>query len=163
MILLPLKFSWPQWVGPDGHQVRCPGLAPAPGWSLPLGVGVLSALLILLALGLTPARANTLVSGTPLPLSTAVGAPVQFGFTVAGSSVPVGYFEFTGSLPPGVTFSPAPVGNRIPSANPVVRGTPTTPGTYVAYVTAFSAAGVSSGVSHAVTLDVFAGVAAGTP
>lgn len=160
MNLPPLKFSWPQWVGPDGHQVRRPGLAPAPGWSPPLGVGVLRALLILLALGLTPARANTLVSGTPLPLSTAVGAPMQVGFTVAGSSVPVGYFEFTGSLPPGVTFSPAPVGNRIPSANPVVRGTPTTPGTFVVYVTAFSPVGVSSGVSHPVTLDVFAGAAA---
>jgi hypothetical protein len=111
-----------------------------------------------LVAGLAAGRASTLVSGEALPLTAIVGSSLQFGFTSVGTAAPA-YFEFTGSLPPGLSFSPAPVGNRINASHPVIRGTPTGPGVFTAYVTAFSTAGTSSGVSHPITISVLAGVA----
>lgn len=127
--------------------------------SAAVAVGFGGTVLIGTSAGTAQQLSTTLVAGASLPVSVVTGASVQFGFSAAGGSTAPAYFEFTGALPPGVVFSPSPIGNRVNSANPFIRGVPTSAGSFTVNVTAFSSAGTTSSVSHPITINVVSGVA----
>jgi hypothetical protein len=68
------------------------------------------------------------------PLPGNVGAPVSMTFTYTGTPSAPQYFRVTGSLPPGLRFTPALANGNVISRNPVISGTPTAAGEYTIFV-----------------------------
>jgi hypothetical protein len=68
------------------------------------------------------------------PLPGNVGAPLSMTFTYTGTPSAPQYFRVTGSLPPGLRFTPALTNGNVISRNPVISGTPTAAGEYTIFV-----------------------------
>lgn len=68
------------------------------------------------------------------PLPGNVGAPLSMTFTYTGTPSAPQYFRVTGSLPPGLRFTPALTNGNVVSRNPVISGTPTAAGEYTIFV-----------------------------
>lgn len=75
------------------------------------------------------------------PLPGNVGAPLSMTFTYTGTPSAPQYFRVTGSLPPGLRFTPALTNGNVISRNPVISGTPTTAGEYTIFVQGFGTGG----------------------
>lgn len=68
------------------------------------------------------------------PLPGNVGAPLQMSFTYTGTPSAPQYFIVTGSLPPGLRFTPALSGGNVIARTPVISGAPTAAGEYTIFV-----------------------------
>ncbi|HEY1111486.1 MAG TPA: immunoglobulin domain-containing protein [Opitutaceae bacterium] len=91
---------------------------------------------------------NTTITGT-------VGTPITaIAFTYLSTPSSPATFQFSGSLPPGLTFSPTPIGNVIRSSSPAVQGTPTVAGTYTIRVQGFNAEGLTNSVQQTITFEI---------
>lgn len=100
------------------------------------------------------AGATTFQPSTPNPVRGTVGTALNFAFTYTGTPSSPATWQFSGSLPPGLTFSPTPIGNVIRSPAPVVQGTPTTAGTYTVRVQGFNAEGLTNNVQQTITFEI---------
>lgn len=97
---------------------------------------------------------NTTIAGT-------VGTPITaIAFTYLSTPSSPASFQFSGSLPPGLSFTPAPIGSTIRSGTPAISGTPTTAGNYTVRVQGFSAAGDTDRVQQAITFQISGGAVA---
>lgn len=86
-----------------------------------------------------------------------VGSPLQLGFTYVGTPSSPAQFIFSGSLPPGLRFIPAPAGTVIPSGTPVISGTPTQGGTFEISVQGFNQGGLTNGVQVPIVFQISGG------
>ena len=75
------------------------------------------------------------------PLPGNVGAPLSMTFTYTGTPSAPQYFRVTGTLPPGLRFTPALSNGNVISRNPVISGTPTAGGEYTIFVQGFGTGG----------------------
>lgn len=87
------------------------------------------------------AGATTFVISRGTPITGTVGQPItSFFFTYTGAPASPASWRVTGSLPPGLSFTPAPNANNIiNSSTPSVSGTPTQAGTFTVFVQGFNA------------------------
>ena len=88
------------------------------------------------------AGATSFVVNRDNPIAGTVGQPLApaVSFTYTGTPSSPASFQITGgSLPPGVSFIPAPVGGTIRSGTPLITGTPTQAGTFTVSVQGFNA------------------------
>lgn len=92
-------------------------------------------------------------SANPVPGN--VGAPFQMTFTYIGTPSPPQYFVVRGTLPPGLSYTPAPVSGTVRSATPVISGTPTRAGEYSITVQGFGTGGngLPETISFSITGD----------
>lgn len=100
------------------------------------------------------AGATTFQPSLPNPVRGTVGTSLNFAFTYVGTPSAPATWQFSGSLPPGLSFAPAPIGNVIRSASPVVQGTPTTAGSFEIRVQGFNAEGLTNNVRHTITFEI---------
>jgi hypothetical protein len=105
------------------------------------------------------AGATTFRPSAPNPVTGTVGQPLQFGFTYTGTpSVPaVWQVSPASALPPGLSYSPAPIAGSIRSASPVIIGTPTAAGTFTITVQGFNAQGLTNNVRHEIVFQIAGG------
>ena len=123
---------------------------------------VLRAAATLAALGALHGRAGatTFVRSAPDPVAGTVGTPLQFTFTYIGTPSAPQSFVVSGTLPPGLSYSPAPIAGNVRSGTPVISGTPTTAGTFTIRAQGIGVGG--QGTPEAITF-VIAGGAATAP
>ncbi len=75
------------------------------------------------------------------PATGTVGSPLTpVAFTYTGTPSTAQYWVISGTLPPGLSISPAPTSGVVRSATPSISGTPTQPGSFT-----FRAQGVGTG------------------
>ncbi len=103
------------------------------------------------------AGATTFRPSSPSPVSGTVGQPLQYGFTYTGTPSVPAVWQVSGTLPPGLSYSPAPIAGSIRSASPVISGTPTTAGTFTITVQAFNAQGLTNNVRHQIVFQIGGG------
>lgn len=96
------------------------------------------------------------------PVAGKVGTPLQVGFSYSGTPSSPARFDFTGSLPPGLQFIPAPSGATIPSGTPVIAGTPTQAGSFSISVQGFNVEGLTNGLQQSIEFEI-SGPTATTP
>lgn len=125
---------------------------------------VMRSSLIVGALGALHSRAGatTFVQSPGNPVNGTVGAPLSIAFTYTGTPTSPSQFIFTGTLPPGLSFLPAPTGNTIPSGTPAITGTPTTAGSFTVRVQGFNPQGLTDSVLNAINF-VIASAGTGPP
>jgi hypothetical protein len=93
---------------------------------------VLRAAFTLAALGAMHSRAGatTFVTSQSSPVSGNVGQPISYAFTYTGTPSLPQSFTVSGTLPPGLSFIPAPLNGVLRTGTPAISGTPTQAGTY---------------------------------
>ena len=110
------------------------------------------------------AGATTFVQQPANPIRGTVGTRLEAAFTYNGTPSPPASFRITsGSLPPGVSFIPAPISGTIRSGTPAVVGTPTQAGTFTVFVQGFNAEGLTNNVQQALTFEITGGTPATAP
>ena len=102
------------------------------------------------------AGATTFVQSPGNPVNGTVGTAMSVAFTYTGTPTSPALFTFTGTLPPGLSFVPTPLGNTIQSGTPAITGTPTTPGSYTVRVQGFSGEGHTNNVLNAINFVISA-------
>jgi len=75
------------------------------------------------------------------PIPGTVGTTLSVAFTYTGTPSPPQYFAVTGTLPPGLSYIPAPLNGILRTGTPAISGTPTTPGNYTINVQGFGTGG----------------------
>lgn len=92
---------------------------------------------------------------TPVnPVRGTVGVPLNVGFTYTGTPSLPASFQFSGTLPDGMAFSPAPRGDTISSARPQIVGAPTRAGDYSVRVQGYSAAGHTNRIQQEIVFEI---------
>lgn len=90
----------------------------------------------------TLAGATTFVmSPAGNPVRGTVGAALSLAFTYTGTPSPPQQFAVSGTLPPGLSFIPAPMNGFIRSGTPAISGTPTQAGSYRIQIQGFGTLG----------------------
>lgn len=126
---------------------------------------VLRAALTAGALGAMHSRAGatTFIISQNSPINGTVGQAITpISFTYSGTPSSPASFQVTGSLPPGLTFTPPPIGATIRSGTPVISGTPTQAGSFTVSVQGFNPQGLTNNVRQPITF-VITGAAATVP
>lgn len=120
---------------------------------------ILRAVFSAAALGALHSRAGatTFQPSSPNPVRGTVGMPLDFAFTYTGTPSPPARFQVTGTLPPGLRYSPAPVAGNILSGTPVITGTPTEAGTFNISVQGFNAEGLTNNIQQDITFVITGG------
>lgn len=113
------------------------------------------------------AGATTFVLSRGTPIAGTVGQPiVPVTFTYTGAPAAPASWRVTGSLPPGLAFSPAPNANNvINSSTPSISGTPTQAGAFTVQVQGFNApnaTGETNNTQVAIAFDI-SGTASALP
>lgn len=103
------------------------------------------------------AGATTFTPSQPNPVRGTVGQPLNYGFTYTGTPSSPATFSFSGTLPPGLRFEPAPLGSTIRSGTPAIVGTPTQAGTFTITVQGFNAEGLTNNVQQQIVFQITAG------
>ncbi len=110
------------------------------------------------------AGATTFILSPRNPVTGTVGTPLQVGFTYNGTPSSPASFQITGgSLPPGLSFVPSPVGSTIRSGTPAIAGTPTQAGTFTVSVQGFNAQGLTNNASQEIIFQIEGGTATAAP
>ncbi len=109
------------------------------------------------------AGATTFVQFPDNPVTGAVGTRLEMGFTYTGTPSAPASFQVSGSLPPGLSFVPAPLGGTIRSGTPAVTGTPTQAGTFSIFVQGFNAEGLTNSVQQEIRFVITGGVTTTAP
>jgi hypothetical protein len=100
------------------------------------------------------AGATTFILSPTSPITGTVGTPLSAGFTYSGTPSSPASFSVSGSLPPGLSFIPAPVGGTIRSGTPAISGTPTASGTFLIQVQGFNAEGLTNNVQQEIVFII---------
>lgn len=109
------------------------------------------------------AGATTFVQSPGNPITGAVGTRIEAGFTYNGTPSSPARFAVSGTLPPGLSFVPAPQGGIIRSGTPAIVGTPTQAGTYSVFVQGFNAEGLTNSVQQEIRFVITGGVTTTAP
>jgi hypothetical protein len=110
------------------------------------------------------AGATTFVQSPANPVRGTVGTPLNVAFTYTGTPSPPEIFQVSGTLPPGLSFVPAPLaGNVIRSGTPAITGTPTQAGSYTVRVQGFSGGGHTNNVQQPINFEITGGATATPP
>lgn len=110
------------------------------------------------------AGATTFIQSPTNPVAGTVGSPLQVAFTYNGTPSSPASFQVTGgSLPPGLSFIPAPVGGTIRSGTPAIAGTPSQAGTFSVSVQGFNAEGLTNNVSQQILFQIGGGTTNSPP
>lgn len=122
---------------------------------------ILRAVFTVATLGAMQSRAGatTFRPSAPSPVQGTVGQSLQYGFTYTGTPSVPAVWQVSGTLPPGLSYSPAPIAGSIRSASPVITGTPTTAGSFTITVQAFNAQGLTNNVRHQIVFQIGGGAA----
>jgi hypothetical protein len=121
---------------------------------------VLRAVFTAAALGALHSRAGatTFIISTPRPISGTVGQPLTaVTFTYTGTPSNPASFQFSGTLPPGLGFTPAPIGSLIRSGTPVISGTPTQAGSFTIQVQGYNPEGLTNNIRQPITFNIGGG------
>lgn len=103
------------------------------------------------------AGATTFVQTPSNPVSGTVGTQLDVTFTYTGTPTPPARFQVSGTLPPGLSYVPAPVGGSILSGTPAITGTPTQAGTFTISVQGFNALGNTNNVQQEIRFEITGG------
>lgn len=136
---------WLRWVNlPMGVLIallqRTPALrvaAAAGDYVIASPVGqVLRAAFTLATLGAMHSRAGatTFVTSEPSPVSGNVGVALSYAFTYTGTPSAPQSFTVSGTLPPGLSYIPAPLNGVLRTGTPAISGTPAQAGSYTIMV-----------------------------
>ena len=109
------------------------------------------------------AGATTFVQSPANPVSGTVGLRIDVAFTYTGTPSSPARFQVSGSLPPGLSFLPAPQGGIIRSGTPLITGTPTQAGTFTVFVQGFNAEGLTNNVQQPIVFMITGGVTTTAP
>jgi hypothetical protein len=88
-----------------------------------------------------------------------VGTAVDVVFTYTGTPSPPAVFQVSGTLPPGLSYVPAPIGGNIRSETPRITGIPTQAGNFSISVQGFNATGLTNGVRQTIAFAITGGTA----
>lgn len=92
------------------------------------------------------------VSGTVKGTAEVELSPVVFTYLVTPAAP--AYFQISGSLPPGLAYSPVPIGNTVRSGTPSITGKPTLAGTYTIRVQGFAADGNTNNEQQSIVFEI---------
>ncbi len=109
------------------------------------------------------AGATTFVQSPGNPVTGTVGTRVDVAFTYSGTPSSPATFQVSGSLPPGLSFVPAPVGGTIRSGTPAITGIPTQAGSFTVTVQGFNAEGLTNSVQQQINFVITGGVTTTAP
>jgi hypothetical protein len=109
------------------------------------------------------AGATTFVVTPNSPIQGTVGTRLDVAFTYNGTPSSPARFQVSGSLPPGLSFIPAPNGGTINSGSPAITGTPTQAGTFTIFVQGFNSEGLTNNVQQEIRFVVSSGVTVVAP
>lgn len=120
---------------------------------------VLRAGLTAAALGAMHSRAGatTFQPSSANPVRGTVGVRLEFAFTYTGTPSPPASFQVSGTLPPGLSYVPAPLGSTLRSGTPAIVGTPTQAGTYTIMVQGFNAEGLTNNIQQQIVFEITGG------
>ncbi len=141
-------------------------LAGASDYALTSRAGeLLRAAVTLAGLGALHSRAGatTFVQSPGNPVNGTVGTRVEVAFTYTGTPSSPASFQVSGSLPPGLSFVPAPQGGTIRSGTPVITGIPTQAGNFTVSVQGFNSAGLTNGVREPINFVITGGATTTAP
>lgn len=105
------------------------------------------------------AGATAWVQSPPGTVRGTVGTPVDVVFTYTGTPSPPAVFQVSGTLPPGLSYVPAPIGGNIRSETPRITGIPTQAGNFSISVQGFNATGLTNGVRQTIAFAITGGTA----
>ncbi|WP_414661321.1 immunoglobulin domain-containing protein [Horticoccus sp. 23ND18S-11] len=109
------------------------------------------------------AGATAYVQSPGNPVTGTVGTRVDVAFTYSGTPSPPARFAVSGTLPPGLSFVPAPVGGIVRSGTPIITGIPTQAGSFGVFVQGFNLDGLTNGVQEEIRFVIAGGVTATAP
>lgn len=102
--------------------------------------------------------------GLPTVSNTVTGSVgtsiTSIAFTYVSTPSNPATFQFSGSLPPGLSFTPTPLGNTIRSGTPAISGTPTTAGSYTVRVQGYNAEGLTNNIQQSIVFQISGGAVA---
>lgn len=92
---------------------------------------------------------------TPVnPVRGTVGTQLDVFFTYTGTPSPPASFRVTGTLPPGLSFVPAPLLGTIRSDRPRITGIPTQAGSFTITVQGFNIDGLTNGIQQPINFII---------
>ncbi len=105
------------------------------------------------------AGATAWVQSPPGTVRGTVGTALDVVFTYTGTPSPPAVFQVSGTLPPGLSYVPAPIGGNIRSETPRITGVPTQAGNFSISVQGFNATGLTNGVRQTIAFAITGGTA----
>lgn len=103
------------------------------------------------------AGATTFIVSPSRNINGTVGTRIDVAFTYTGTPSAPQFFNVSGTLPPGLAFSPTPTFGAVRSGTPTIGGIPTQAGTFTVFVQGVGLAG--QGVQEAISFTITGGAA----